>query len=174
MSRLEKNMEESLKESFIIDTSAFLSLEVVDLLEESLHYFTFITTSSVLLELEQFAIYDDFLGKVARRVLDSKNKFVVKDIHMKDQIARLGKTDTELCTLARIESLPLVTDDCKLNNHVTTIVNVYFSTVFLIIFVEAAILTKKLALEKLEFLQSARNWNKNIIYLWTKEALEKL
>ena len=49
-----------------------------------------------------------------------------------------------------------------------------FTTVFLVLLTEAKYFTKNEALDKLEKLRDIRNWRNNIIYLITKDQLEKL
>lgn len=53
-------------------------------------------------------------------------------------------------------------------------ISVYFSTFFLVAFVTAGVLSKEEGLEKLERLRERRSWKNNIIYLVTKEELERI
>lgn len=161
-------------ESFIIDTSAFISLESIKLFGYVVEYFNIITTLSVIKELYQFAKYDDESGRIARTILNCKDKFILKRSQIEERIGFLEETDNELYNLTLKEDLPLVTDDHKLNHHTRNKITVYFSTFFLITFVFAGVLTKDEAIKKLEMLKDIRKWGNNIIYLTSKKELEQI
>ena len=78
-------MEKSSK-SYILDTSAFISLESINILHEVINSFSIVTTNSVVEELQEFAIYDDKYGKIAKNVLKNKSKFVIKDCKITELI----------------------------------------------------------------------------------------
>lgn len=162
------------KESFIIDTSAFISLETADIFEEVLDHFKVIATPSVIEELTHFAKHDDSLGRKARSILKHKDKFTIKPADLKKQIPFLEKTDNELYNLALAENFPLITDDHRLNHHTRMNITVYFSTFFLMYLALIEEITKLQALEKLEIIRELRNWNNNIMYLKTKAGLDQL
>jgi len=167
-------MEKILKENFIFDTSAFISLESIYLLRDIIKLFNIITTNSVVKELENFAKHEDKNGKIAKRVLKFKNKFNIQKSKIKELIEFLEQTDNELYNLSLNKRFPLITDDHKLNYHTKHKIILYFSTFFLITFISAGLISKKESLEKLEKLRDIRNWENNIIYLTTKKELEKL
>ncbi|MBI2106039.1 hypothetical protein HYT56_04350 [Candidatus Woesearchaeota archaeon] len=161
-------MQEFSKKELIVDTSAFISLEAIDLLNEVLKNFKIITTNSVVNELREFSRHKDKAGKIANKVLKNKSKFIIKNAEIIEEIIFLEKTDNELFNLALKEKFSLITDDHKLNHHSREKIEIYFSTFFLIVFTLAKILNKKEALNKLENLRSIRNRNRNIIYLTSK------
>lgn len=172
---MEKNSEKSLKkDNFIFDTSAFLSLESVYLLDKILNLYNIITTESVIKELENFAQYEDELGLIARRVTQKKNQFLLKEIKVSEKLYYVSDTDNELYNLSKKEDIALITDDIKLSYHTTDIIEIKFSTRFLANFVKAGSLTKSEALEKLEKMRNIRNWQDNIVYLTTRQELEGL
>ena len=78
-------MEESLNrcDRFVLDTSAFLSLEGVNLLKILCNKFALLTTSSVMRELEDFAHHQDRLGNVAKKILGLKKKITTKETTVK-------------------------------------------------------------------------------------------
>lgn len=166
-------MEKSSKEGLIVDTSAFVSLESIELLEDAIKLFDIITTYSVIDELEEFSKHEDKYGKIAKRVLKFKDIFIIKSAKIKERIRFLEETDNELYNLAINERIPLVTDDHKLNHHTKDKITVYFSTFFLVTLVTVGIITKGEALNKLETLRDIRNWQNNIIYLTTKRELRE-
>ncbi|MFH1637925.1 MAG: hypothetical protein ABIB71_05860 [Candidatus Woesearchaeota archaeon] len=161
-------------ESFIVDTSAFISLASIGLFKDIIKSFTIITTSSVIKELKEFAMHNDDLGKLARHILRKKSKLKIQKAKIIQSIHFLQRTDNELFNLALKEKLPLITDDHKLNHHTQNVITVYFSTFFLVMFLAAGKIAKPEALSKLEVLRNARNWKSNIIYLTTKEQLENI
>ena len=161
-------------ENYILDTSALISLGSINILEQVLKLFSITTTNSVLKELEEFAKYDDKYGKIAKNVLKLKSKFVIESCEIKESIKYVESTDNELYNLALKKKLPLVTDETKLVHHSRHKIEVYFTTVFLVLLTEAKYFTKKEALDKLEELRNIRNWRGNIIYLITKNQLERL
>ena len=161
-------------ENYILDTSAFISLESINILEQALKLFSITTTNSVIKELEEFAKYDDKYGKIAKNVLKLKNKFTIESCKISESIKYIELTDNELYNLALKNKLPLVTDETKLVHHTRHKIEVYFTTVFLILLTEEKYFTKKEVLDKLEELRNIRNWRNNIIYLITKNQLELL
>ena len=72
------------------------------------------------------------------------------------------------------ENITLITDDLKLLRHTTGKIKRALSTYFLTDFVYAGVLSRREALVKLEVIRNIRNWQDNIIYISTKEILEKI
>lgn len=161
-------------DSFIIDTSALLSLESIKLLNEVIQHCNLITTPLVIKELEQFSLHDDGLGNAARAVLQAGSGLAVRQAEIIHSISYLEMTDNELYNLAFTEKIPLVTDDHVLNHHTCKVITVYFSTFFLMYFALIGTLTPAQALKRLERLRELRNWSNNIMYLRTKKGLEQL
>ena len=170
-------MEENLGRNstdFVFDTSAFLSLESVNLLEQVLNTFSITTTPSVIKELEDFAQHEDTLGNIAQRILLLVKLFRVEE-HPKTLVLHyVSQTDEELYNLTYTKNVPLITDDTKLVYHTKDKIRRAFSTIFLGIFVDAGRMTKREALNKLELMRDIRNWQDNIIYLSSKEELNNI
>jgi rRNA-processing protein FCF1 len=160
--------------SYILDTSAFISLESINILEQVLKLFSITTTNSVIKELEEFAKHDDKYGKIAKSILRRKSKLKAESCEISESIKYIESTDNELYNLALKNKLPLIADETKLIHHAREKIEVYFSTVFLVLLTESGYLTKQEALNKLEMLRDIRNWRSNIIYLITKSELEKI
>ncbi len=161
-------------ENYILDTSALISLEGINILEQVLKLFSITTTSSVVKELEEFAKHDDKYGKIAKNILKLKSKFTIESCEIKESIKYIESTDNELYSLSLKKKLPLITDETKLVHHTRHKIEVYFTTLFLVLLTETKYFTKKEAFDKLEELRNIRNWRNNIIYLITKGQLEKL
>lgn len=167
------NMAENSK-IYILDTSAFISLESIGILDKVFHLFSVSTTDSVIKELEEFAKYDDKYGQMAKRILGKRSKFTIKSTKIIESIKFLEVTDNELYNLSLKDKLPLVTDETKFVHHVRDKIDVYFSPVFLIFLTKSEDLSKEKALELLEELRDIRNWRDNIIYLTIKDQLDNL
>ena len=161
-------------ESYILDTSALISLESIDILEQVLKLFSITTTHSVIKELGDFAKHDDKYGKIAKNILKLKNRFIIESCEIKESIKYIETTDNELYNLALKKGLPLITDETKLVHHARNKIEIYFTAMFLVMLTEAGHFTKREALTKLEELRDIRNWRNNIIYLITKSKLEQL
>ncbi len=167
-------MEKSLKESFVVDTSAFLSLESAEILNLVVEKFHIITSPLVINELADFAVHDDLLSSIAELVLQKKEKFYIEESDVTNPLPFVSLTDNKVFTLAFTHKIPLITDDIKLARHAASKITIEFSTYFLFVLTNARILTKEEALLKLEQMRRIRDWRNNIIYIMTKEALEKL
>ncbi len=171
---MEENVEENSKDKFLFDTSAFLSIESIHLLDRVIDLFSVITTPSVFRELDDFSQHEDRLGLIAEKVLAKRNKFSFKEITITEKLAYVSSVDEELFNLALKENITLITDDLKLLRHTTGKIKRAFSTYFLTDFVHAGILTREEALMKLEAMRDIRNWQDNLIYLSTKQILENI
>jgi len=174
MSANRKAISEHAQKSWIFDTSALISLESINILEQVLKLFSITTTNSVIKELEEFTKYDDKYGKIAKNILKLKSRFTIESCKVAESIKYIESTDNELYNLALKKKLPLVTDETKLVHHTRHKIEVYFSPVFLILLLKSGYLSKEIALELLEELRNIRNWRNNILYLITKSQLEKL
>lgn len=171
---MENYSGENSKDNFLFDTSALLSLESIRLLDVVLEWYCVVTTKSVLEELEEFAKHEDLLGIMAKKVLIKANRFVFKTVSSLEKIDYVGPVDKELFSISLKEDIVLITDDVKLMRHSVGKIKIAFSTFFLTDFIFLKIHTKTDALFKLEELRGIRNWQDNVIYLSTKEELEKI
>ena len=167
-------MEETLKRRFVFDTSALISLGSIKLIDKILDFSEIIVAPSVIDELENFAKHEDKYGLAAKEVLNYKGLFTIEIPKNTEKIEFIQKTDNELYNIAKANSIPLITDDIKLSRHLSNYIKTYFSTQFIIILVVSNHLHKEEALKLLDELKDIRNWRNNIIYLSTKNAIEKL
>ncbi len=133
-----------------------------------------VLTTSIIKELEEFTKHEDEYGKASEEVLKYKDKFIVKKTEIKESIEYIQLTDNELYNLAKKQSSTLITDDIKFSRHIDGKIDTQFSTFFLTLLVSSKNLSKEKALELLEELRNIRNWRNNIIYLITKNQLERL
>ncbi len=160
--------------SFVFDTSAFVSLESVYLLDTVLKNFQIITSPGAFSEVGDFAIHEDELGQAAQRVLDKKKRIDLEKPEVKEELTFVSQVDNEVFNLALGKEIMLITDDIKLTRHAGSKIEIEFSTYFLPLFIGSGLLTKSEALQKLEQMRSIRNWQDNIIYLSAKEELNNI
>ena len=111
--------------NYILDTSALISLESINILDEVSQSFSITTTNSVIKELEEFAKYDDRYGKIAKNILRIKSKFTIESCEITESIEFIESTDNELYNLSLKKRLPLVTDETKLVHHTRHKIEVY-------------------------------------------------
>ena len=149
-------------------------MATIDLIEEVAELFEVIITYSVLRELEEFSKFDDPYGKASKNVIKCKTNFVILDVDVKETVQFIEKTDNELYNLANEKSLPIITDDIKLSRHISGNIETHFSSFFLQALISSGNLSKEKALNLLEKLRDLRNWRNNLIYLTTKEFIEKM
>ncbi|MBI2576420.1 hypothetical protein HYV84_04340 [Candidatus Woesearchaeota archaeon] len=168
---MEKGSE---KKDYLFDTSALISLGVINLIDLVFEMTGIIITPSVLKELEEFAKFDDAYGKASKEVIRNKEKLIVRDAGGKEPTNHIQSTDNELFYLAKEQSLTMITDDIKFSRHVDGKVDTLFSTFFLTSLVSSGHLPKEKAIDLLEKLRTLRNWRNNIIYLTMKQELERL
>ncbi len=167
-------MEKGLKQRFVFDTSALISLGTVGLIERALAIADVAVTASVIKELEDFAKFEDKFGKAATEALKYKDKFQLVEADIRETIKFIEKTDNELYNVAKQSSLNLITDDIKFSRHVQGKIEVRFSTFIIAALAAAEHISKLEALKFLKRLRSARNWRSNIIFLTAKKELENL
>lgn len=160
--------------SFVFDTSAFLSLESISILDIALKNFSIVTSNFVFHELGDFAAYNDTLGRIAQQVLNQKDKIAVEKPFIKEHLGFVSETDNGIFNIALSKDIALITDDIKLARHCVGKIDTEFSTFFLLAFVDAGLLTKTESLQKLEKMRNIRNWQDNIIYISTKEELDTM
>ena len=86
MSVNRKAISEHAQKSMIFDTSAFISLESINILELVLSVFSIITTNSAIKELEEFAKHGDKYGRIAKNVLKHKSKFTIESCEITESI----------------------------------------------------------------------------------------
>ena len=86
--------------NYIFDTSALISLESIDVLEQVLFLCSITTTNSVIKELQEFAKYDDRYGKIAKNILNMKTKFSIEVCEIIESIKHIELTDNGLYNLS--------------------------------------------------------------------------
>ncbi|MEW6617846.1 MAG: hypothetical protein AB1422_00595 [bacterium] len=161
------------KDRFIIDTSALISLGLIEMIEPVLSIAEIVVPKGVIGELEDFTRYEDRLGRIAKKILTYQENFIIEEVRLKENIRYLDPVDNECYNLARDKELPLITDDLKAIKRIGDKILTYYSTFFLITLFLLSLLNYDDVLELIEKLRTERNWRENVIYTETKQEIIK-
>jgi predicted nucleic acid-binding protein len=151
----------------VVDTSAFVSLGVGDVLEVVLEESDIATTSLVIEELEGTATYDDASGEAAQAVLDRQAAFDVRSVEL-DETFPLDDGENAVVTLAnKIEAVQLLCDEFnRLALVHASLVDTRLVTTSSVLtaLVRNDVLSPDVAEEFLETMSEARSWSANTIH----------
>jgi len=157
----------------VMDTSAFLSLASVRVLETVLEEYEVHTTETVLEEIEKTAEYDDIHAEAARRAIELSTKFEVNSVKTEDfKSSRIDKGEHSCVVLAnKLETEFILTDDFRALPELKSLVDcqVAISPIMLKALVKKNQITEKKAKEKLDDLAENRNWIGSPIYRHAKD-----
>lgn len=163
----------------IIDTSALVSIETVNLVSRLLKYFDVIISDTVRLELIELSQYEDEHGKSSRRILEMVNKsqIKIKNVEIFQQhLTEIDSGEASCLELALSEKADyLITDDCNSFWYLT----LYFkNTVFSIFLVRLLSNLKEITDEEgwefIERIREKRTWGNNLIYKKAREMWKKI
>lgn len=156
----------------VIDTSAFLSLASINILETVLKEYDIHTTETVLEELEETSDYDDVHAESAQKVIELSTKFEVNNVETRDfNSSRIDKGEYSCAVLAnKLETEFILTDDFRALPELKSLVDcqVAISPIMLKALVKKGKLTEKEAKQKLDQLAENRNWIGSPIYRHAK------
>lgn len=159
----------------VADTSALVSLTVVDTLDAVLAEFEVHTTETVVGELEDTGEYDDRHGDAAREVLDGRSEFEIHGIEGTLESSRIDRGEGTCALLTgRIDAEFLVTDDLRALPELQTAsdAEVAISPVVLKALVEREVIDSEEALEKVDRLAERRSWLGQPIYTRARRLFE--
>ncbi|PSP17309.1 hypothetical protein BRC62_04930 [Halobacteriales archaeon QH_10_67_13] len=146
----------------VVDTSAFSSLTIADVLDSVLTEYDIHTTQHVVDKLRTTAEYDDVHGTAADHVL-ARTRYITIDA-VDDPELRTSRIDTGEATCIQIvqrrEADFLSTDDlCALPElQQLTDAQVAISPLLLRVLVKRGVLTNDEARERLEKMAASRDW----------------
>lgn len=156
----------------VMDTSAFLSLASVKILDTVLEEYEVHTTETVLEELEQTAEYEDLHAKAAQRVIELSSRFQVHDVKTEDfESSRIDRGEYSCVVLAdQFKTEFILTDDFRALPELKSLVDcqVAISPIMLKALVKKDRITEEEAKEKLDNLAENRNWIGSPIYKHAK------
>lgn len=161
----------------VVDTSAFVSLEIAAVLDSVLTEYDVHTTEYVLTELETTAEYDDVHGRAARTALDQIEDVTVHDVgEAAFQTSRIDAGEATCVALADdCEANYLVTDDLRALPELQRVTDarVAISPILLCALVRREVLTAEEAREKLEAVATSRDWLGAPIYRRARRLFEE-
>jgi rRNA-processing protein FCF1 len=162
----------------VIDTSALVSIETVNLVSRVLKYFDIIITEIVRQELLELSQYHDDHGKSSKRILGMINKDQIKIITIGDYSRHLTEVDigeASCLELAICEKADyLITDDCNCFWYLSSnFKNTVFSIFLVRLLSNLREITHEEGWEYIERIREKRTWGNNLIYRKAKEIWKK-
>lgn len=146
---------------FVADTSAFVSLATVSVLETVLGEYVVHTTETVRSELADTAVYDDTAADAATAALEFESRFTVHDVEDPLRSSRIDAGEGSCAVLVREESADvLLTDDLRALPELDAAVDaqVALSPLVLRALVKRGVLDREVARSKVETLAKRRDW----------------
>lgn len=160
----------------VVDTSAFISLDIADVLEAVLREYEVHTTQRVVDELSQTAKFDDDHGTAAENVLPHVHNIAVHELD--DLQVRTSRIDPGkgscLQLTGELDADFLITDDLRALPELQQLTGarIAISPIMLRALVNRGILSNHEAMEKLETLAVTRDWLGAPIYRRAKSLFE--
>lgn len=161
----------------ILDTTAFLSLSIAEILEKTIEQHQVHTTQKVISELEEITREKDYLAEAATKTLQHKEKINIHETEFERfQTSRIDSGEASCLALTQeIKADFLLTDDLhamaeikKLSTTETAI-----SPTLLQSMVKNNTISKQTALEKLDKLAETRDWLETPIYQKAKQQFKE-
>jgi len=159
----------------VADTSALVSLAVIDLLDILLTEFEVHTTGTVVDELDDTSNYDDSHGHAAQIVLDRRDRLTVHQVDGTLESSRIDRGEGSCALLTRkLDADFLLTDDLRALPEVQAAVDaqVALSPLVLKALVKRGVLDRQQALTKLDRIAEQRTWLGQPIYRRAKDLFE--
>ena len=146
----------------VVDTSAFVSLAVGDVIETVVEEFEVVTTQSVWTELDETAAYDDVHGRGAEAVQSVGEQVEVLDVdgvaHVTSRID--GGEASCVAAVDETEAAFLITDDYRALPELQALVGaeVALSPIVLRALVKREVLTEDAARGVVDTIAEQRDW----------------
>ena len=161
----------------VVDTSAFISLAIGDVLDQMLTTFDVVTTHTVIEELEATVEYDDQHGAAAATVLDRANEVTVHDTAGASfETSRVDAGEAS-CVAAVRQRDPafLVTDDYRALPEFQGLVDaeVAVSPIVLRALVKRDVISGEKAETAFERIAAGRDWLDAPIYRYARWLFEE-
>lgn len=161
----------------VVDTSAFISLAVGDVLDQTLTAFDVVTTPTVIEELEATAEYDDRHGTAATTVLDRANEVTVHDATGTTfETSRVDAGEASCVAAARQRDAAfLVTDDYRALPELQGLVDaeVAVSPIVLRALVKRDVISAEKAETAFERIAAGRDWLDAPIYRYARRLFDE-
>jgi predicted nucleic acid-binding protein len=160
----------------ILDTSAFISLSMADLMERVVEDYSVHTTQEVISELEQTAREEDCVSEAAARALSYSERIEVHSQGFERfETSRLDSGEASCIALTReIDADFILTDDLRAMAEIKKLstVEVAISPFMIVAMVKNDVLSREEALNKMEGLAENRDWLGTPIYQRAKKQFE--
>ncbi|QGA80917.1 PIN domain-containing protein [Candidatus Nanohalobium constans] len=161
----------------ILDTTAFISLSIAEILEETIKQHSVHTTEEVISELEEISQQDDYLAEAAENALQSKEEINIHQLEFgRFQTNRIDSGEASCLALTReIDPDFLFTDDLHAMAEIKKLSSseVAISPIMLQSMVKNNSITKETASNKLDKLMETRDRMGTPIYRRAKNQLEE-
>lgn len=160
----------------VVDTSAFISLSLGNILDIVLDEYSVYSTQRVHDELRDTAAYDDIHGDAASAVLESVDEITIhRTPDPGIETSRIDAGEASCIELADTEAVAfLITDDLRALPELQTLTDaqVAISPILLRALVTRDVLTTADAKERLDQIASTRDWLGAPIYRRAQELFE--
>lgn len=161
----------------VVDTSAFISLAVGDVLDEALTAFDIVTTPTVIEELEETAAYTDRHGTAATTVLQRTETLTIQDADGTPfETSRIDTGEASCVAVARdVDAAFLVTDDYRALPELQSVVDaeVAVSPIVLRALVKRDTLDSERAETAFEEIAAGRDWLDAPIYRYARRLFDE-
>lgn len=157
----------------VVDTGALLSIACSRFFEQMLREHTILIPQLVVDELEQFAVYNDFLGAKAKELLE-KN-FVVKNPRLNVEV-KLEKAESAVFALAKEENCVAITDDVHAARVASEKLSIATKPSFylLLLLFKKGVIEKNDLIDDIHAVLKYRNWLGGALWQYTLSLVEKL
>ncbi|WP_148414124.1 hypothetical protein [Haloferax sp. KTX1] len=160
----------------VVDTSAFISLSVGEVLDVFVTEFDVATTETVLEELHRAAEYNDHHGKAANTALDMADEFTVVAVASGEFVTSRIDDGEASCVAAvrEMDAAFLITDDYRALPELRKLVSaeVALSPIVLRALVKRAALSEEEARVAFETMAEGRDWLGAPIYRYARQLLD--
>ncbi|WP_129113582.1 hypothetical protein [Halegenticoccus tardaugens] len=160
----------------VVDTSAFISLAVGDVLELTLEEFVIVTTHTVIDELEQTADYDDPHGRGASTALALVDKAELIETDGQDLVTSRIDVGEASCVVAvqEVGAAFLITDDYRALPELRHLIDaeVALSPIVLRALVKRNVLSEEEATTALRTIADRRDWLGAPIYRYARQLFD--
>jgi predicted nucleic acid-binding protein len=160
----------------VVDTSAFISLAVGDVLETATSEFDIVTTNTVVDELAETAEYDDRHGTAARTALELVENMTIVDVSGDTFVTSRIDSGEASCVAAvrNVDAAFLITDDYRALPELRELVDadVALSPIVLRALVNRGAIHEEEANAAFELIAEGRDWLEAPIYRYARQLFE--
>lgn len=169
----------------VADTSSLLSMEIMDILDETLSITEIYITNIVEDELKEIASYGDEKSYVAKRILKLVKSEKIKCVYIKNEVfskyisRSVDAGEASCLALCISDNIPfLITDDADAmyslgRTAMQKGIKIRICVAVLMELVKSGKISKSVAKEKLEELIKKRGWEGGVLEVLVKRYMEE-